>query len=37
MRSIILDLETIPHPEAHQWADPVKPDSRLKDPVKIEA
>jgi predicted PolB exonuclease-like 3'-5' exonuclease len=35
MRSIILDLETIPHPDAHKWADPVKPDSRLVDPVKI--
>lgn len=37
MRSIILDLETIPHPDAQKWADPVKADSRLKDPVKIEA
>lgn len=35
MRSIILDIETIPHPDAHQWADPVRPDSRLKDPAKI--
>jgi len=34
MRYRILDLETVPH---HQWAEPVKPDSRLKDPVKIEA
>lgn len=37
MRYRILDLETVPHPEAKQWAEPVKADSRLKDPVKIEA
>ena len=35
MRYIILDLETVPHPDAHRWAEPVKADSRLKDPVKI--
>jgi uncharacterized protein YprB with RNaseH-like and TPR domain len=34
---IVLDLETIAHPDAAQWFDPVKPDARLKDPVKIEA
>lgn len=47
MRYIILDLETVQHPDAHLWADPVKvdsrlsqpiqPDSRLKDPVKVAA
>lgn len=37
IRYRILDLETIPHPEAHKWADPVKADSRLKDPEKIKA
>jgi len=31
----ILDIETVPHPDAHKWAEPVKPDSRLKDPEKI--
>jgi len=35
MRYRILDLETVPHPYAHQWAEPVTPDSRLKDPAKI--
>lgn len=37
MRYRILDLETCPHPDATQWVDPVKPDSRLKDPLKIDA
>lgn len=37
MRSIILDLETIGHPDAQKWAQPVKADSRLVDPVKIAA
>lgn len=31
----ILDVETIAHPDAHLWVDPVRPDSRLKDPAKI--
>lgn len=37
MRYRILDLETVPHPDAKQWCDPVKPDARLKDQKKIEA
>jgi predicted PolB exonuclease-like 3'-5' exonuclease len=37
MRSRLLDLETVPHPDAHLWVDPVAPDSRLKDPEKIAA
>ena len=32
----ILDLETAAHPDATQWVDPVKADSRLVDPAKIE-
>ena len=34
---LICDVETVPHPDAHQWVDPVAPDSRLKDPEKIAA
>jgi predicted PolB exonuclease-like 3'-5' exonuclease len=47
MRSRLLDLETISHPDADQWLDPVEcdpkllepiePDSRLKDPAKVAA
>jgi len=33
----ILDVETCPHPDAHQWVEPVAPDSRLRDPEKIAA
>src|SRR5687768_12942296 len=33
---VVLDIETIPHPDAHSWASPVKPDSRLVDPEKIK-
>jgi hypothetical protein len=33
---VILDIETLAHPDAHLWVDPVKPDARLRDPVKIE-
>lgn len=36
MRYLVLDLETLPHPKAGEWLEPVKPDSRLKDPAKIE-
>ncbi len=35
--AIIVDVETIPTVNVEQWLDPVRPDSRLKDPVKIEA
>lgn len=35
MRHIILDIETTGLAEAGQWLDPVEPDSRLVDPVKI--
>ena len=37
MRYIILDIETVPHPDAHQWAEPVKAAGNLKDPEKIAA
>ena len=37
MRYIILDIETCPHPDAHQWAEPVKAAANLKDPEKISA
>lgn len=33
----VLDLETTANPKALDWLEPVKPDSRLKDPVKIAA
>jgi len=45
MRYLILDLETLPHPQAGEWLEPVScdpallepilPDSRLKDPLKV--
>ena len=34
---VIHDGETIAHPDAQQWLDPVKPDARLRDPEKIAA
>lgn len=34
---IVFDVETLPHPDAHLWFDPVKPDGRLRDPEKIAA
>lgn len=37
MRYLIVDLETASHPDAKLWANPVKADSRLKDPAKIAA
>ena len=47
MRYLILDLETLPHPNAGEWLEPVGcdpallepilPDSRLKDPARVEA
>src|SRR3990167_5052480 len=37
MAYIILDIETVPHPDAHQWAEPVKAAGNLKDPEKIAA
>jgi len=37
MAYVVLDLETVPHPDAHMWSEPVKPDSRLVDPVKKAA
>jgi uncharacterized protein YprB with RNaseH-like and TPR domain len=36
MRYRVLDIETIAHPDAGQWLEPVEPDARLKDPVKRE-
>lgn len=35
MRYRILDLETIGHPDAEQWCDPVKPDARCTKPESI--
>jgi len=37
MRYLILDLESLPHPDAHQWLAPVLPAANLKDPAKIAA
>jgi hypothetical protein len=47
MRSRLLDLETISHPDADLWLDPIEPDAdvlkiampdaRLKDPEKVAA
>lgn len=34
-RYLIVDLETAAHPDAKQWAEPVKADARLKDPMKV--
>lgn len=44
-RYLVLDLETLPHPQANEWLEPVEcdpkllepiePDSRLKDPAKV--
>lgn len=31
----ILDLETVGHPDAEQWCDPVKPDARCTKPESI--
>lgn len=33
----ILDVETVPHPDAHLWVEPVRAKANLKDPVKIAA
>lgn len=35
MRYLVLDLETAVNPKALDWLEPVKPDSRLRDPEKI--
>lgn len=32
---LILDIETLPHPDAAQWLPPVLPAGNLVDPVKI--
>lgn len=37
MRLRVLDLETAVNPKALDWLEPVKPDSRLRDPEKIKA
>jgi predicted PolB exonuclease-like 3'-5' exonuclease len=37
MKYRIVDLETIAHPDAGNWLEPVEPDARLVDPVKIKA
>lgn len=36
-RFIVVDIETIPHPDAVAWFGPVKPKANLVDPVKIAA
>ena len=36
-RYIVLDIETIPHPDSAQWLGPVLPAANLKDPAKIAA
>lgn len=36
-RYLIVDIETVPHPDAHQWASAVKAAANLKDPEKIAA
>lgn len=37
MRYRIVDLETVGHPDAPQWVDPLKAPKNYKDPLKIEA
>jgi uncharacterized protein YprB with RNaseH-like and TPR domain len=37
MRYLILDIETLPHPDANQWLEPVQAAANLKDPAKVEA
>ena len=37
MRHLILDIETIAHPDAGPWVEPVVAAANLKDPVKIAA
>lgn len=37
MKYIVLDIETLPHPDASQWLGPVLPAANLKDPGKIAA
>jgi len=37
MRYLILDIETLPHPDAPRWLGPVTAAANLKDPVKIAA
>jgi len=34
---LILDIETLPHPDANQWLAPVAAAANLKDPAKIAA
>lgn len=35
MRYLVLDIETLPHPDAAQWLGPVSAAANLVDPVKI--
>lgn len=35
MRYLVLDIETLPHPDAGQWLEPVKPDARCTKPDSI--
>lgn len=37
LKYLILDIETLPHPDADQWLEPVQAAANLKDPVKVEA
>jgi len=35
LKYLILDIETLPHPNASQWLEPVQAAANLVDPVKI--
>lgn len=35
MKFLVTDLETVGLPQAGEWFDPVEPDARLKDPIKV--
>lgn len=37
MRYLIVDLETIPHPDAHKWVEPVKAPANYRDEAKKAA
>ena len=37
LKYLILDIETLPHPDAQYWLPPVRAAGNLKDPVKIAA
>ena len=37
LKYLVLDIETLPHPDAESWLPPVQAAANLKDPVKIAA